>query len=107
VLGYYCYLIADHIGAGPNRLFVMSLFGASTLYGIGYIIHNLIIDWRRSQIFIGDTSCHCKSDINDAPDGDGIHRRSTAIVDVVGIKSTMASQFIVPPPYRLSTIVSH
>ncbi len=107
VLGYYCYLIADHIGAGPNRIFVMSLFSVSTVYCIGHIIYNVIIDWRRSKIFIDSISCNCKSDINDATNTDSNHRHSTPIVDMIGIKSTIASQFIVPPPYRLSTIDNH
>ncbi|KAK6011765.1 hypothetical protein OSTOST_23139, partial [Ostertagia ostertagi] len=40
VLAFFGFLILDKIGAGPHRMFLMTVFGMSALLWIGYCIQN-------------------------------------------------------------------
>ncbi|WKY00411.1 hypothetical protein Q1695_014900 [Nippostrongylus brasiliensis] len=47
VLTFFGFTILDHIGAGPHRVFLMTIFGVSALLWIGYCIQERITSRRR------------------------------------------------------------
>ncbi|KAK5964980.1 hypothetical protein GCK32_005531 [Trichostrongylus colubriformis] len=54
VLAFFGFLILDKIGAGPHRVFLMTVFGTSALLWIGYCIQEKIITRRKINV-VDDT----------------------------------------------------